>query len=198
VIDALALRLDRPVRILVAFLAGGLLTTITIGILLVRGFENWSFAAGSRPPANPTLFIALGTLSLVAAYFVSRARPAKPEPKGPSAAERLVARGVPLAFAAGIILNIVPGTFPFIAMLDIAQLDVETGTQVATIVVFYLIMFAFTEIPIVAFLIAPAWTKTATRRVNEWLDRNGRRLVALVLAVVGAYLVVRGLVTALD
>jgi hypothetical protein len=45
----------------------------------------------------------------------------------------------------------------------------------------------------VAYLVAPERTIAATNAFNDWLARNGRRVAAGVLAVVGAYLVVRGL-----
>ena len=55
-------------------------------------------------------------------------------------------------------------------------------------------MFAFVEVPIVAFAFAPEWTTATTIRFNAWLGRNARRLAAYVLAAVGLYLTVRGLV----
>ena len=55
-------------------------------------------------------------------------------------------------------------------------------------------MFAFAEVPIVAYLFSPERTIAATTRFNEWLTRNGRLAAAIALAVVGAYLAVRGVV----
>ena len=109
-------------------------------------------------------------------------------------AQRAVGQGAPIAFVAGVVLNIVPGTFPIVALKDIAELDASDGAKIATIVVFYVIMFAFVEIPIVAYLFAPTRTITAVDNFNAWLGRNGRRVGAYVLAGVGAYLVVRGIV----
>ena len=58
---------------------------------------------------------------------------------------------------------------------------------------FYLIMFAFIEVPLVSYLVAPGWTEQATQRFNAWLDRNTRRVGIGALAGVGAYLVVKGI-----
>ena len=202
-IVVLALRVDHPVKILVWFLAGGLLTTITIGIAVVFALQGTSFVSGSNSAADPTVYLTAGLLSLVAAYAVNRrtgkAETAPPaaaadEAKKPSAAQRAVERGAPVAFAAGVVLNIVPGTFPLVGMKDIAQLDSSNGLKVAAVVVFYVIMFAFVEVPIVAFLLAPERTTAAVDEFNAWLGRNGRRIAAYVLAAVGAYLIVRGLV----
>ena len=199
-IVVLALRLDRPVNILVWFLIGGLLTTVSVGIAVVFALQDASFMTGSHPPADSAVDIVAGLLSLLAAFALSRrsrktpaeVTPAPPEapaePKKPSMAQRAVSQGAPIAFVAGVVLNIVPGTFPIVALKDIAQLDASDGAKIATIIVFYVIMFAFVEIPIVAYLFAPARTITAVDNFNAWLGRNGRRVAVYVLAVVGAYL----------
>jgi hypothetical protein len=204
-IVVLALRVPQPVKILIWFLAGGLLTTVSIGIAVVFLLQGQSFISGSHPSANPALYLTIGLLSLAAAvalYRKSPKPPAEPQPESapaseenkPSMAERAVGRGAPVAFAAGIVLNIVPGTFPIIALKDIAQLDASNGAKVLTIIVFYLIMFAFIEVPIVAYLFVPERTTVAVNDFNAWLGRNGRRLGAYVLGGVGLYLVVRGIV----
>jgi thiol:disulfide interchange protein len=209
-IVVLALRLDRPVKILVWFLIGGLLTTVSVGIAVVFALQDASFMTGSHPPADSAVDIVAGLLSLLAAFALSRrsrktpaeVTPAPPEapaePKKPSMAQRAVSQGSPIAFVAGVVLNIVPGTFPIVALKDIAQLDASDGAKIATIIAFYVIMFAFVEIPIVAYLFAPARTITAVDNFNAWLGRNGRRVAVYVLAVVGAYLIARGVVQLLS
>jgi thiol:disulfide interchange protein len=146
----------------------------------------------------------MGLLSLLTAFALlrRRARPPKQKPEHeatatatkPPLTERAVERGAPVAFAAGVVLNIVPGTFPIVALKDIAQLNASNGAKVATIVVFYVIMFAFVEVPIVAYLVAPDRTTVAVNAFNAWLKRNGRRVAAYVLAGVGLYLTIRGIV----
>ena len=46
-IVVLALRVPQPVRILAWFLFGGLLTTITIGLILVFALQDANFVSGS-------------------------------------------------------------------------------------------------------------------------------------------------------
>jgi hypothetical protein len=199
VIVVLALRLESPVKVLFWFVVGGLLTTITVGSLLVFLLQDASFFSGRSPSADPVLDIGVGLLSLAAAYALDRRgrRPPPPKPEAgehkPSAAERAVSSGAPVAFVAGVLLNIVPGTFPIVALKDIAQLDVGNITKFLTIVVFYVIMFAFVEAPLVAYRFAPERTTATMNSFNEWLGRNGRRVGVVVLAVIGVYLIVRGL-----
>lgn len=103
-----------------------------------------------------------------------------------------VAGGV--AFAAGVVLNLVPGTFPIVALKDIAEMDAGNATKVVAIILFYVIMFAFVEVPIVAYLIAPERTTAAMNNFNAWHTENGRRRAVYVIAGVGLYLIVRGVV----
>lgn len=193
-----ALRLEHPTRILVFFVAGALLTTISIGLAIVFTLDGTTVASGSNHSVSAAIYLIVGLLSLLAAGALWRigGRPRKPKPQktGPSLAERSVERGAPVAFAAGVVLNIIPGTFPFVALYDIAKMDVSNSSKVVAVVVFYVIMLSFAEVPIVAYLVAPQRTIAATNAFNDWLSRNGRRVAAVVLAVVGAYLVVRGLI----
>ena len=208
-IVVLALRLDRPVKILVWFLIGGLLTTVSVGIAVVFALQDASFMTGSHPPADPAVDIAAGLLSLLAAFALSRRSRKTPvsdrrSTRGACRSEEAVhgpacgRQGAPIAFVAGVVLNIVPGTFPIVALKDIAEQDASDAAKIATIIVFYVIMFAFVEIPIVAYLFAPTRTIAAVDNFNAWLGRNGRRVAAYVLAGVGAYLVVRGIVQLLS
>jgi len=210
VIVVLALRLPHPVKILVWFLFGGLLTTISVGIVVVFALQGASFMSGSKPTVDPVIYITIGLLSLLAAFALNRRTGREPtsgqasvnvetegakdaKPKKPPLTQRAVEGGAPVAFVSGIVLNIVPGTFPIVALKDIAQLDASDAAKVSTIVVFYLIMFAFVEVPIIGYLFAPERTTASMNRFNEWLSRNGRRVGVYVLAGVGVYLIVRGI-----
>jgi len=143
--------------------------------VVVFALEGTSFASGSSPPADPTLDLIAGGLSLLAAYAVHRSKPREPKPADtqrpakPSVAERAVGGGAFVAFAAGIVLSIVPGTFPLVGQKDIAQLDTGDATKSAAVVIFYVIMFAFVEIPIAAYLVAPKRTTDAMTNRNAWL-----------------------------
>jgi hypothetical protein len=83
-----------------------------------------------------------------------------------------------------------------VALKDIAQLDVGNATKVASVVVFYVIMFAFAEVPIVAYLFAPERTTARVHQFNAWLGRNSTRVAVSVLVIVGVYLTVRGVAQA--
>ena len=67
-----------------------------------------------------------------------------------------------------------------------------------SVVIFYVIMFAFAEVPIVAYLFAPERTTVKVNQFNDWLRRNSTRVAVWVLVVVGIYLTVRGVVQAVS
>jgi hypothetical protein len=84
--------------------------------------------------------------------------------------------------------------FPFVALKNIAELDYSPAASVALVVGFYLIMFLPVEVPLGSYLVAPARTSAAVGRFNSWLRQNTRRVAALILSLVGVYLVARGIV----
>jgi Sap, sulfolipid-1-addressing protein len=202
-VDVLAFQTAKPERILLGFLAGGLLATITIGSLIVFSLDETSI--GSSPSTSTTsaiLDFALAGFAFLCAWILAH-RPEKPK-KPPSAkkqqrAERTrkaIERGAPLAFVAGILLNIVPGVFPIIALKDIAGAGYSHSEVVATLFVFYVIMFSLVELPIVGYVFAGDWTGTQVGRFNTWLTNNHRRVAVWVLVAGGCYLGARGIYAA--
>ncbi len=195
------LRAAHPGRLMLSFLAAGLLTTVSVGYWVVSALKGSSLSSGSQHWFGPGLQITIGCLALLAAYVLrarARRRPAEPAPEvqsDPSRIERMLDRGVPLAFVAGILLNIVPGVVPFVALDKIADLDKGTAETLGLLLGFYVIMFWLIEVPLVGYVVAPEATGVWTRRFNAWLDRNGSLLGQAALVVIGVYLIVEGVVT---
>jgi hypothetical protein len=190
-----ALRTSRPERLLVAFLAGGLLATISIGLVLVNVLDTTSVGTRRQSQAPATVSIVAGVLALIAAAAVRRSRPKVRSGRKRSSfdADHYLSN-VRLAFAAGAVLNILPGFFPFVALVGIAKGGFSFAVEFVLVAFFYVIMFAFVEVPLVGYAFAPTRTEILTNRFNAWLDRNGRMLATYALAVVGVYLIVRGIV----
>ena len=196
----ISLRAPHPVRLMASFLVAGLITTVGVGLAVIYLLQDVSLTSGSSSDAwfGPGLQITTGAAALAAAYVLRahfRRVDALPKPKkaGPSRMERMLAHGAPLAFLGGVIFNIVPGIVPVIALKQIADLHYPFAETFALVVGFYVIMFAFIEIPLAGYVVAPAKTAGATESFNRWLDRNGHRLETAVLALIGVYLIVRGL-----
>ena len=201
VVDLVALRTSRPVPLLAWFLAGGLLTTIAEGVVIVFVLEGTTVGS-SRPTVGGWGNVVGGCVALLAAY-VLRARAARSHDEQPAAGtpakaasrtERMIENGGLYAFAGGIVLNIFPGIFPLVALRNISALSYSNGAKILLIVGLYLCTFALIEAPLMALLVAPARVEPMVRGLNQWIDRNGKRVGIDVLALVGLFLLVRGVV----
>jgi hypothetical protein len=203
VVDVIALRASHPGRLLAAFLAGGLLTTMTIGLAVIYALQDSALITKSRGTTDPTVSITVGVLAVLAAGLVRRRldpaqfrRTPKDPDRGPSRLERWLARGTPVAFAVGIALNVVPGPFPLVALKDIAEADWSVPATVGVLLAFYAVMFTFIEVPLAAYIVSPERAASLTTRFNAWLDRHTRELVIGALVAAGLYLIVSGIITA--
>lgn len=58
---------------------------------------------------------------------------------------------------------------------------------------FNAIMFAFIEVPLIGYLISPDATRTRVRAFRAWLGDHARHLATLAAAVIGVYLLVKGI-----
>jgi Sap, sulfolipid-1-addressing protein len=96
-------------------------------------------------------------------------------------------------FVVGALLTL-PGASYLAGLSRIDKLNYSTAETVLTVVVFNLVMLASLEIPLVCFVIAPSWTLAAIERAKAWIGRNRRQFAARTLAVLGALLVIKGLV----
>jgi len=209
----LLLAQPRPVRLLGAYLAGGMITSVGIGCIVVFALDGTGRVSSQKAGLSWTADLAVGGLALLAAVAlalraderVRRRRAERRADPGAAAREpdddrqepwsqRLLSRGsVPLVFAAALVIN-VPGAAYLIALKDIAAGDHSTADTVALIVAFNLIMFSLAEIPLVGLIVAPERTQAQTERLNAWFKRHGRDIAVALCVILGGFLVVRGLV----
>lgn len=212
---------SRPVASLFVFCIGGIASSLAIGlgaVFLLRGTTE-RFIRDASESTNAVdqahVKIVLGLLALVVAAGLlirQRMRPAhhvpKPvtetaaseQPSEPTLVSRLSARGRSLlrkqslwvAFLAGLWAG--PG--PHVELVGALGVILASGaaaqTQAAAVVVYAIVSFAFAEIPLVSYLVAPERTSTFVNRVPEWLRARRAGAVAVALTVLGTYLLVSG------
>lgn len=206
---AVVIFLAQPRRrvLLGSYLAGGLTISIALGLVLVLALQGSGMVHTSRAPLSWTLDLAIGGLALLAAVALAtradqrvRQRRQARKPLTPVSdnrdpwSQRILARGsVPIVFFTGLVINL-PGAAYLVALKDIAAAHHATVEAILLIVAFNLIMFVLAEVPFVGLLVAPARTEALVVQVDGWLSRNGRHLATVLAAVLGVYLVVRGIV----
>ncbi len=194
----------KPRRLLLAYLLGGLLTSVAIGIAIVSSLNGLKVVSGSTPVADPIVNFTVGALALIVAYVLATDRDARLEerrrekraarPARDPWSERVLNRGTaPIAFAVGVALNL-PGAFYLVALKDIAESQQGFGAQAFAIVLFNLIMFVLAEVPLLGYSFAPKATKVRVEQLNAWMARHARQIVIGVATAIGIYLIVRGVV----
>jgi hypothetical protein len=204
----------RPRRLLSAYLAGGLVVSVGLGLLIVKALESSGAIKNEGSGLSWGADLAIGGLALLLAVALGtrqdqrlrerrrRRREAagkgKPESANDDKKEpwstRILARGsVSLVFFAGLIIN-VPGAAYLVGLKDIAAGKYSTGAEIALIVGFNVIMFALAEIPLAGLLIAPERTQAMVDRFNHWLSSHSRQIAIVLCAFLGLFLIVRGIV----
>jgi Sap, sulfolipid-1-addressing protein len=193
----------RPAHKLLAYLIGSMGLSIGFGLASVfalHGSKLWrnpdpSVSAGIEAAAGALLIIvALSVLSGRAAQWRPRRRRGGnvQRPQRQSLSERAVGHdSLWIAWAAGALYS-VPGAYYFAGLALLLKLDASTTTDVLAIVGFNVIMFAFIELPLLGFLIAPARTRSLTEKLNDWMTAHRRTLIVVVAVAGGAYLLTSG------
>ena len=201
-----------PRKLLLAFYAGGLLTSVSSGLAVLSVFASGDAVLGSTSSTpHPTTSILAGAFALLGAWVMASARghamlarwrsghrhhrKPKPKPKptnGRSWAERRLGRASWRAsFLVGAIINL-PGPFYLLALGDIARGNYSTVVQVALILLFNAIMFLLLEVPLVGYLVRPETTAQRVAAMSRWLNANGLRITGWLVGLAGGSLIVQG------
>ena len=195
---ALYALLSRPApRPLVAsFIASGVTVSSAIGVLVVAGLHGVSLP-GRRSTFTDVVDVVAGVACLgfaagVCARGLRRVRPRSGSEK-PTWATRMLRRpSRRMAAAAGVATH-VPGLFYLVALNGIAAARPGLGEAVVDVVVYNAIWFS---IPLVALIFVhrrPDDAQDVAERANRFMHRHQVTLPAAVFALVGAYLLAKGL-----
>ena len=65
--------LANPARLMLGYLLGALMTSITLGLVIVSSLEGTSAVSTTQRTLSPGVDIALGLLAMLAAYLLARA-----------------------------------------------------------------------------------------------------------------------------
>ena len=199
--------LPNPKKLMLGYLAGALVMSITLGIVIVRTLEHSGAVSTATHKVNPIADLALGAILLLIAAVLAtdrdrrvreaRARrKARAEPKTPRW-QQWLGRGNPrITFAVGAVLTL-PGASYLAALTSLARLNYGPAGDVLAVVLINLVMLLLLEVPVACFALAPEWTPSAIDRAKAAMRRHGRRIVLGFLLILGSLLVARGVITLL-
>jgi hypothetical protein len=196
--------LPNPKRLLVGYLLGGLLVSLTIGFVIVFAVHQSGATSTTQNSVSPAIDIALGLLLLIAAYVLRsermelrRERKKKEKEgieKGPSKVERVLGRGsARVTFLVGMVLTL-PGVSYLAALHELDNLNYSVPVTILVILGFNVMLLILLEIPLIGYVFAPERTVAAVQNFRGWLTKNGLKAGIYVLAGLGLLLIVRGVV----
>ena len=198
------LLLDRPAKLMLGYLLGAYVTSITLGLVIVFSASNSSTTNTTQNTLSPTVDIALGLLALVGAWVVRsgrherfqerrRARKAANPDKQPPRWQRELSKGsARTTFLVGMCLTL-PGASYLAGLDDIHKLNYSTET-VLLVIGFNLVMLWLLEVPLVCFVVAPDWTPRAIDRAKAWVSRHTHVFAVRGLTLFGVLMIIKGII----
>lgn len=202
----LMLNRPRPLMQLLAFLAGGFAMGLTVGATVL--FLLRRVLLRSTYFTLPRVQILIGALALAAAAGLAakivadrrrgfRRAPPDADRAGPAWLSERVRRlldGRSLWVAAVAGLGIALPSVDYLAALAVILASgAPVMTQLGALLMFNVVAFALVEIPLAAYLLAPAATRARMTALQDWIRSRRRIEVAALLAAVGLVLLVVGL-----
>jgi hypothetical protein len=186
-----------PHRLLLAYVAAGVVFTLTVGTLAVLLLAGLASATSSAAP-RPILDLVLGGLALgyaggAWAGWVPRRRERPPD--SPGRMQRRLASLTPRGAAAAGVLTHLPGLVYLAALNAIAGSTrghpVDAIVQVA---VYVAIWFSLPLLTLVLSARKPGLPQELLELLGAWTRRHRRVITVVTLGVLGGYLTVSGVV----
>ena len=206
------LLIPRPKRLMLGYLLGAYMTSITLGLVIVFSLHGSGAESTSKQTISPLEDLIVGVLALIVAIVLRSGRDqpirerrkerkdaklqAKREAGKPteSLPLRMLGKGDPrVTFAVGALLSF-PGVSYLDALDHIHKLDPGTVATVLLVVYFCVAQQILLELPLLGYLFAPDRTQDSVARFRAWMGRSGRGAATAGAGVVGILLVARGLI----
>ena len=199
------LLLERPTQLMLGYLLGAYLTSITIGLVVVFSLPNSGVKNTTENTISPAVDIGLGAIAVAIAFVLytgryerlrerRQARKAAKPDQGPPRWQRELSKGSPrTTFVVGALLSL-PGASYLAGLDEIHKLKYSTVVTVLLVISFNLVMLWLLEVPLASFVVAPDWTPRAIERAKLWVSRHAHVFAVRGFAAIGALLVIKGII----
>jgi hypothetical protein len=197
--------LPSPKRLLLGYLCGALVTSLTLGLLIVFALDGSSGATSTaKNTLNPDVDVAIAVLILVVVFVVATGRDtrrrarserkrAATATKAPPRWKQALSGGTArTTFVVGALLTL-PGVSYLSALHDTAKQDLSTVETVLTVIAINVIMLMLLEIPLAGYSISPDKTAVRVERFSAWLSRDGGKIALALATGIALVLLGRGL-----
>jgi Sap, sulfolipid-1-addressing protein len=202
-VTTVMLMLPSPVKLMAGYLLGAMLASVTLGLLIVFALPDSGMVKTTQHVLSPAADIALGSLLGIFALVLATGRDAKVVERrrahraekgdhGPPRWRGRLDRGsLGATVLLGALLTL-PGASYLAALAGIRKLDPPNGATVLLVIGSNLVMLWLIEVPLIGFLVAPERTPRAVQRSKTWVSNHARSLAIRGSAVIGALLVLKG------
>ncbi len=198
------LLLPNPKKLMLGYLLGALMTSVTLGLVIVFSLEDSGAVSTTQNVLSPAANFALGLIALAIARALRPERSERrkegraekgesgADDKAPPRWQRALSKGTPrTTFVVGALLTL-PGASYLAGLKRLANENLSSTETVLGVLAFNVVMLALLEVPLLAEWLAPGTTADRVDRFKASLARNGRRIGIRVANVVGVLLILRG------
>ena len=183
---------NRPRPRVAVFLAGALTCTLAVGFVVVFALHDAGVGQSSQGSGQYWLRLVSGAAFMAATVVLARRLP-KPH-AGPSRVSRAASEGGLFAiFVVGIALYLPSPTY-LAALEEVGSTKMSPAAAAVWVLIVVALVLITVEVPVLLFLLAPDWTVPKLQAVNAWLDRHGHTLLVWVVAALGLWLFLDGLI----
>lgn len=174
------------------FLAGAVICTLAIGFAVVFALHGAGLGHQNQKTPRYGLRLAIGVAFLAGAVVLAR-RPPRPR-TGESRVTRAARQGgLFAALIAGIVLFLPSPTY-LSALQVVGSSKLSTAAAAAWVIIVVAVTLITVWVPTLIIVLVPGWSKPKLAALSSWLSRNSRTLLVAVLAVLGVWQVIDGLI----
>ncbi len=175
---------SRPKARSLAFLAGALVCTLSVGFAVVFVLRGAGLHHSDQQTPKYALRLSIGALLLVVSWFLHRTKPRAPQHQPSRITTTINNSGLVAVFLLGVALY-TPSPAYLTALQTVGTTRLDTATTVAWVFIVVVLLLISLWVPLLIFFVAPAWTTAKLAAADAWLRRKGRHLMVVVLVTLG-------------